>query len=189
MKTMHPNDSNDNLPSCCRSRRQWFHRLGRGLLGVGTCCAAAGGGLWIAATGRFFVPNSTTGKARRFSIGFPEEFPPGLVETRFRDQHGVWIVHAEYRGKMELFALSTVCTHLGCITNWVTSEHMFKCPCHGSGFRIDGTNTQGPAPRPLERYGIARLADGRLEVDKQKVFRQELGQWDDPDSFVRTGSA
>ena len=47
------------------------------------------------------------------------------------------------------FALSTVCTHLGCTPNWLPVESKFKCPCHGSGFRMTGIHFEGPAPRPL----------------------------------------
>ena len=50
------------------------------------------------------------------------------------------------------FALSTVCTHLGCTPNWLPVESKFKCPCHGSGFRMTGIHFEGPAPRPLERF-------------------------------------
>jgi cytochrome b6-f complex iron-sulfur subunit len=63
-------------------------------------------------------------------------------------------------------------------------QREFKCPCHGSGFTIDGINFEGPAPRPLERYAIHVNEDGQIEVDKSRTFRQELGQWNDPESFV-----
>jgi cytochrome b6-f complex iron-sulfur subunit len=49
---------------------------------------------------------------------------------------------------------------------------------------MTGVNFEGPTPRPLERYPIYKDADGYVWVDKSKVFRQELGQWDDPESFV-----
>ncbi len=119
-----------------------------------------------------------------FKVGFPSEFPPGSVATQFKAQFGVWIVHTLYEGKDVIVALKSVCTHLGCTPNWLEAEQKFKCPCHGSGFYIDGINFEGPAPRPLERYAI-RLdpSDGQLEVDKSRTFQQELGQWNDPASF------
>ena len=86
-----------------------------------------------------------------------------------------------------IFALRAVCTHLGCTPSWLESEQKFKCPCHGSGFYIDGINFEGPAPRPLERVGIALAPDGLLEVDKSLTFQQEMGQWDDPASFYKVG--
>ncbi len=94
------------------------------------------------------------------------------------------MVNGEYEGKQQIFALSTVCTHLGCITLWEESRRRFKCPCHGSGFRPDGVNFEGPAPRPLERFAIRIADDGQLEIDSSRVFQEELGQWRDADCYV-----
>ncbi len=94
------------------------------------------------------------------------------------------MVNWEYNGQREIYALRTVCTHLGCTPNWLEGEQKFKCPCHGSGFYKDGINFEGPAPRPLERYAIHLADDGQLEIDKSKLFQEELGQWSNPDSFV-----
>ena len=29
-----------------------------------------------------------------------------------------------------------------------------------------------------------KIADGYVVVDKSKIFRQELGEWDNPESFI-----
>ncbi len=84
-----------------------------------------------------------------------------------------------------LFALSTICTHLGCIPNWTDSSSTFECPCHGSGYYDSGVNFKGPAPRPLERYEIKQNSDGTLLVNKSKIFRQEKGQWGLPGSEIK----
>ena len=120
----------------------------------------------------------------QFKVGFPSDFAFGQVETKFILQFGVWVVNYEYKGRRELFALRSVCTHLGCTPNWLEAEQKFKCPCHGSGFYKDGINFEGPAPRPLERYGIELAEDGQLRIDKSKIFQEEMGAWDDPASFV-----
>jgi cytochrome b6-f complex iron-sulfur subunit len=132
------------------------------------------GGLGLA---RFMFPNIRTEPPSRFKIGFPAEFPPDAVSTRFTAQFGVWVVNVVYEGQRQIVALKTVCTHLGCTPNWLEAEQKFKCPCHGSGFYKDGINFEGPAPRPLERYAIRIADDGQLEVDKSKKFQQEMGQW------------
>jgi cytochrome b6-f complex iron-sulfur subunit len=121
----------------------------------------------------------------QFKVGGKDNFAPGQVETKFVATNGVWIVNGEYNGKPQIYALKTVCTHLGCTPNWLEAEQKFKCPCHGSGFYKDGINFEGPAPRPLERYAIHVAADGQLEVDKSKTFQEEMGQWLDPDCFVQ----
>lgn len=51
-------------------------------------------------------------------------------------------------------AIYKVCTHLGCLYNWVNQENKFICPCHGSQFTLEGEYIQGPAPRSLDRFGI-----------------------------------
>jgi glycine/D-amino acid oxidase-like deaminating enzyme/nitrite reductase/ring-hydroxylating ferredoxin subunit len=57
---------------------------------------------------------------------------------------------AVYRDpKGEVHALSAVCTHLGCIVKWNTSENTWDCPCHGSRFDALGKVIQGPANRDL----------------------------------------
>ena len=133
---------------------------------------------------RFMFPNILTEPPSKFKIGFPDDFSPDSVATQFKAQFGVWVVNAEYDGVRQIVALKSVCTHLGCTPNWLEAEQKFKCPCHGSGFYKDGINFEGPAPRPLERFAIRLADDGQLEVDKSKIFQEEMGQWKDPASFV-----
>lgn len=153
-------------------------------MGLGFAALGAASGLWAMAAGRFMLPNVVTERPSRFKVGFPGDYPPGYVETRFKDQFGAFVIHGLYRGKRQIYALGTVCTHLGCIVIWQESEQKFKCPCHGSGFHRDGVNFEGPAPRPLERYAIRIADDGQLEVDASRQFQEELGQWDDPACYV-----
>jgi cytochrome b6-f complex iron-sulfur subunit len=145
---------------------------------------AATFGLWTLGLARFMFPNVLREPPSRFKVGFPSDFAPGAVETKFIAQFGVWVVNYEYNGQPQIYALQSVCTHLGCTPNWLEAEQKFKCPCHGSGFYKDGINFEGPAPRPLERYAIRISDDGQLEIDKSRTFHEELGQWSDMASFV-----
>lgn len=156
-----------------------------GLLGLGFAASGAVVGLWTLLAARFMMPNVTTEPPSRFKVGFPREYPLGHVETRYRERYGVWVLHAEYQGQPQIYALRTVCTHLGCITLWNAAEQRFKCPCHGSGFYANGINYEGPAPRPLERLAIGLADDGQLEIDRNRVFHEELGEWRDPASYVQ----
>lgn len=131
-------------------------------------------------TVRFLFPNVLSEPPNKFKVGLPDTFEDGKVYDRFKDNN-FWIV----RNGGIIYALSTTCTHLGCTPNWLEGERKFKCPCHGSGFQITGVNFEGPAPRPLERWAIGLADDGQVLVDKSRKFQKELGQWTDPDSFIK----
>jgi cytochrome b6-f complex iron-sulfur subunit len=158
--------------------------FGMSALAVGFGSLTATAAAWTLGSVRFMFPNILREPPSRFTVGTPDKFPPGQVDERFKASNGVWIVNAEYNGQQQIFALKSVCTHLGCTPNWLEAEQKFKCPCHGSGFYKDGINFEGPAPRPLERYAISIAGNGEIEVDKGRIFQEEMGQWADPTSFV-----
>ncbi|MBV8268188.1 MAG: ubiquinol-cytochrome c reductase iron-sulfur subunit, partial [Planctomycetaceae bacterium] len=134
---------------------------------------------------RFMFPNVLAEPPSTIKVGLPSNFEPEEVSERFKAEWGFWIVRStRYNGHDILYALQSVCTHLGCPPNWLAGEQKFKCPCHGSGFYISGVNFEGPAPRPLERFKVTLADDGQIIVDKSQKFQQELGQWADPDSFI-----
>lgn len=138
----------------------------------------------LLATARFMMPNVLVEPPTKFKIGPPNDYAPGTVSTKWQAQFNIWVVNADVDGSQVIYALSTVCTHLGCTPNWLEGEQKFKCPCHGSGFYKSGVNFEGPAPRPLERVGLRLAEDGMLEVDKSVKFQRELGQWTNSSSFV-----
>jgi cytochrome b6-f complex iron-sulfur subunit len=146
---------------------------------------ATTGLIWLLDLARYMFPNVLVEPPTRFKIGPPSDYPLGTVSTKWLAARGVWIVHTDqYKGRNLIYALASVCTHLGCTPNWLEGEQKYKCPCHGSGFYVTGINFEGPAPRPLERVGIRVAPDGQLEVDKSVKFQEEMGQWEDPNSFV-----
>jgi len=133
---------------------------------------------------RFLAPNVSSEPPNRFKAGFPDTFEENKVAERFKDQN-TWVVKLrDDKGRTIMYALSTTCTHLGCTPNWLEREEKFKCPCHGSGFYITGINFEGPAPRPLERWALSLGEDGQLVVDKSKKFQYEMGQWENPESYI-----
>jgi cytochrome b6-f complex iron-sulfur subunit len=150
------------------SRRGLFSVLGAGWVTFSVASAAG-----VGAMVRFMMPNVLYEPPQEFKAGFPSEFAVGAVDERFKAAYGVWIV----RESTGFYALSTVCTHLGCTPNWLAADEKFKCPCHGSGFVRTGINVEGPAPRPLERYKISLADDGQILIDKNTKFQEEKGQW------------
>ncbi len=156
----------------------------RGFLAEGFTFLGAALLLWTVATVKFMFPNVLREPPSKFKVGLPDEFPPGQVNTKYKAQFAVWISNGEYNGQQQIYALRSVCTHLGCTPNWLEAEQKFKCPCHGSGFYKDGVNFEGPAPRPLERYAIRVAGDGQIEIDKNQLFFEEKGEWDNPSCFI-----
>ena len=155
-------------------RTLWSRRDIFSLAGWGAIAASlAASGLAFA---RFMFPRVLFEPNPTFVAGDLESYVPGAVDERFKQAQRVWIVRQE---DGSLYAMLAICTHLGCTPNWLNAENKFKCPCHGSGFRRDGTNFEGPAPRPLDRIKIALNPEGQLIVDKSVIFRMKPGE--DPD--------
>jgi cytochrome b6-f complex iron-sulfur subunit len=153
-------------------------------MGAAWTSFTAGMALLTLGTVRFMFPNVLSEPPSTFRAGDPVNYEEDKVDDKFKTV-GAWVVrHKDERGRDIIYALSTTCTHLGCTPNWLDSEKKFKCPCHGSGFKISGVNFEGPAPRPLERFKVALADDGQIQVDKSQTFKFEVGQWDDPDSFI-----
>src|SRR5476651_2309683 len=161
------------------NRRAWMS------LAWGAFSAASAAAL--AATGRFMFPNVLNEPPQQFKAGFPNEYGMG-VDERWKEKFAIWLVRTPEDIEQHVsgfYALFTICTHLGCTPNYLSAENKFKCPCHGSGYRTTGVNFEGPAPRPLERAKIGLADDGQLLIDKSRKFQYELGQWMDPDAFLK----
>ena len=101
-------------------------------------------------------PSVLPGPMRRFKIGPPEKFAVGS-ETRMEKENVIVMRDAE-----GIYAISAVCTHLGCTVS--RTGDTLLCPCHGSKFDAEGRVKAGPAPRGLPWLELARAADGQLVV-------------------------
>ncbi len=170
-------DADDTSPLL--TRRAWMG-LAWGAFSAATAAA-------LAATGRFMFPNVLNEPPQQFKAGFPNEYGMG-VDERWKEKFGVWLVRTPddvVARASGFFALISTCTHLGCTPNFLSAENKFKCPCHGSGFRTTGINFEGPAPRPLERARVVMADDGQLLIDKSRKFQYQLGQWTDPEAFLK----
>ncbi len=144
------------------TRRDFLNEMTLGALGV------AGLGS-VAVTYQFFSPNVLFEPPTTFRAGSPDLYP--VHSVTFLQEQQVYIV----RMPEGFYAVSAVCTHLGCVTQWKPDAEMIACPCHGSKFKSDGTKIEGPAPRPLPHFGISLTADGELLVDKlQNIKSQQV---------------
>jgi Rieske Fe-S protein len=77
-----------------------------------------------------------------------EEIKPGMGAV-IRRGASKFAVSRDAEGS--LHTCSAVCSHLGCIVSWNSTEHTWDCPCHGSRFTPDGKLLNGPALGPLEK--------------------------------------
>lgn len=153
---MHPDKPDEQA---CRNQEECVSRRGFVCrLGTGVC----GGSLGLAAVGmlRSVSPWAFPEPSGRFKIGLPADYPEGSIKSF---PEGNTIVFREQDG---IFAISTICTHLGCVTTRTDSG--FQCPCHGSLFSPLGELLQGPAPKGLDWLEVAMLPSGQLVVDRAK---------------------
>jgi len=133
----------------------------RDFLGLAAVWSAASA-LLMAAVGLLRLPKAAVlpSPSHTFRTRLPESLgageayvPAGRSVALFRDAEGV-------------YAISTVCTHLGCIVKPVGTG--FDCPCHGSRFAPDGSVIKGPAPQPLPWLAV-RVGGDTVIVDESKV--------------------
>jgi len=68
-------------------------------------------------------------------------------------------------------AVSSKCTHLGCIIQFNADHDRFECPCHASAFEKSGEVIMSPATRALDYYPIAFKRD-KVLVDTTRPNRR-----------------
>jgi len=142
------------------SRRDFFNEITIAALGVAGLGAAV-------VTYNYLSPNVLFEPSMVFRAGNPDLYPVNSV-TYLQEQL-VYVV----RTLNGFYAVSAICTHLGCITQYKPEANMIACPCHGSKFKTDGTKIEGPAPRPLPHFAITLTVDGELQVDKLQTVKSD----------------
>lgn len=68
-------------------------------------------------------------------------------------------------------AVSSKCTHLGCVVQMKAQSQQLECPCHASVFNNKGEVLSPPASRPLDYYPIV-FKDGKVLVDTAHPIRR-----------------
>jgi cytochrome b6-f complex iron-sulfur subunit len=152
------------LPHASRSRLDPEPVPRRDWLGLSSLWAA-GGALLFGLFGMLKLPKAAVlgSPSKKYRVTLPESLapgeafvPPGRAVAIFRDAAGT-------------YAVSTTCTHLGCVIK-ATAEG-FECPCHGSRFAPNGDVKKGPAPRPLPWFKVS-LSGAVLTVDEGATVPQ-----------------
>jgi cytochrome b6-f complex iron-sulfur subunit len=117
--------------------------------------------VWGGALAKFTMPTLLPQESKKIKLGMPSDFPAGTTKAFEKERV---ILFSDDKG---LFAISTTCTHLGCVVKW--TGRGFNCPCHGSKFGTKGEIIQGPAPKGLEWHKIDKLPSGQIIIDMNKT--------------------
>jgi cytochrome b6-f complex iron-sulfur subunit len=138
----------------------------RRLFTLGCLSLGASTAGFLAATGRFLVPNVLYEPSRRFDLGPPSVFPTGSVT--FVSDRRLYL----FNSPDGFYAISSVCTHLGC--NVKRGGPGFACPCHGSEFDENGRVVRGPAPKGLAWHSLTLSPRSELVVDLDQAVGPEF---------------
>jgi cytochrome b6-f complex iron-sulfur subunit len=103
---------------------------------------------------------TATGAGGRVDVGPAADLPVGKGAVYSVNNQPVIVIHTSDG----YFALSAVCTHLGCIVFWAEQRGVIACPCHAAFFTTNGDVISGPAPAPLETYRV-EVQGGQIYVE------------------------
>lgn len=151
--TVIPGQKKSRLDPEPMPRRDW--------LGVASLWSAASA-LLFGFLGALRLPKAAVVAApsKKFKVALPETLasgeplvPAGRAVAVYRDGEGV-------------YAISTICTHLGCVVK--PHAEGFECPCHGSRFDAAGGVVKGPAPRALAWLEV-KVSGSEVQVDEGKT--------------------
>ena len=142
----------DKKPDPAVTRRRFCQAAG-----LAACAVASGGA--AALTADFLRPRVLFEPPTSFTVGSPDAIAVGSVIDF--PEHRAFVVRLADGFR----ALSSVCTHLGCITRYHPDGNLIACPCHGSRFSLEGEVIAGPAPRSLHWLQMTLSEKGEILVD------------------------
>lgn len=149
-------DQEDKRFGSSIGRRKIFFSLGWLLVGF-----ASAGLSWIG--GRFVSGNQNHPTSEPVNFGLPGDHLLGTVIRKnkvvlFRDKAGFW-------------AVTAVCTHLGCQPAFLQEQGIFACPCHGSRFDAEGRVLAGPATKDMALAALRIDGQGSLVAYPEEKVR------------------
>ncbi len=139
------------------SRREFLYYIWGASMAV-VLAGSGGATIW------FILPRFREGEfGGVFTLPISEIPPPNSPPKEFAEGR-FWLVNigqetlddsrepSGYSISTGVRAIFKVCTHLGCLYKWNSTNDRFQCPCHGSKFLKTGTRTDGPARRNLDVF-------------------------------------
>lgn len=113
---------------------------------------------------RLPMPSVFPESSSRIKLGPPDRYALGTAQ--YFPKHRLWL----FRTDEGFHAVSSVCTHLGCVANR-TADGGYECPCHGSKFDETGRVKGGPAPKGLVWIELGLSPEGQLTADLFKEVK------------------
>ena len=127
--------------------RRTILRVSLGLAGI----------LGLGALVKFLGYRPAPSNPTSFTLKAPQDYAVGSVTML--PEAKTWL----FRDAQGLYAISAVCSHLGCIVNYTSNQ--FECPCHGSRYNAAGYVLKGPAKLPLNYLALTLSPEGVVVLD------------------------
>jgi menaquinol-cytochrome c reductase iron-sulfur subunit len=93
--------------------------------------------------------------------GLPRAFPvvADRVDawTKYPEQRIGSVYLVRKQGEEKPTAFTAKCPHAGCFIGYTPGDDLFRCPCHTSAFKLDGTRARGDAevaPRDMDQLPV-----------------------------------
>jgi len=145
----------DGLKGVDFERRGFLHKV---VGGVGAVVAAS----TVYPIVKYIIPPAKKVTiVDELNVGKASEVPAGKGKIYQFNEDKVIVVNSGGT----LTAVSAVCTHLGCLVNWVESDNEYFCPCHSAKYTRSGEIISGPQPLPLKQYS-ARIEGDDIIISK-----------------------
>lgn len=140
------------------SRRTFLNWL------LGTTAAALAAAVVYPVIRYIIPPAAGESAASTVTLDFgPEDIRPNSGRIfKFGSTPGILVKTASG----ELRAFTATCTHLDCIVQYRPDFGHIWCACHNGHYDLNGTNIQGPPPRPLEQY-VVNVRGSQIVVSKR----------------------
>jgi Rieske Fe-S protein len=85
------------------------------------------------------------------------------VDKPRRTEYGQDTVFVVKTSATQALVFDAACPHMGCELVFNDRTREFDCPCHNSGFSIDGARLRGPAPRDM-LSAVSEIVNGEVVV-------------------------
>ena len=108
------------------------------------------------------------------------EKDPQLVRAEFKDQNGVVVEEEKlyvrwersHKDQGRWIVLSAFCPHSKCKVVFSPEERIYRDPCYGSEYDLDGRVKKGPSKKPLPDYSSLVFED----EDSLKLRREPTAE-------------